>query len=127
MYGAPPRRKFTDDWEWLAFAASLPGSPIQITNPTGNQLIYSGRCIATGVSIDNSGATTVVSLLDGQDSTGTVIYKNGLAGSARTNVALPGQGVLCEIGVYLLNTAGIIDGSVTIIPLWHYPFTTPGD
>lgn len=115
-------------WEWLEFAAQLPANPQMITGQAGNKLIYSGRCILTGACVNNTATTAgTVQLLDGQDATGGLVAGGNVAASGITNVPVNGQGILCEVGVFLVVATATLTGSILIIPLWHDEYTAPGD
>lgn len=115
-------------WDWLYFAAQLPANPIPVPSTSASKLVYSGRCILTGGVFTNSGGGAgSVQLLDGQDNTGTLVGAAAVAAGATSPITIAGQGVLCELGVYLVVTTATIIGSAWIIPLWHDQKTPPGD
>lgn len=120
-------RGLKGSWEWLAFAAQLPANPIPLTSLSASTLIYSGRCILMGASVQNNGAGAGgINLLDGLDATGAAVVIQPLAAQAAAVIDLPGNGVLCELGVFAQITTATIRGSVWVVPLWHYPNTGPG-
>src|SRR5579872_2801413 len=113
-------------WEWLAFAAQLPSSPEQFLSVSASQKLLTGRYIVTGVSGTNAATTAgTVTLYDGQDNTGEIIVTKNVAASADFFIALPGNGVMVEIGVYLGVATATITGSVLAIPLTRYANTPP--
>lgn len=128
MLTRPRQEGLKGSWGWLNWAAQLPSNPQPLANAAASVLVYSGRCILTGISVQNNGtAAGGINILDGQDATGTAVIIQPLAAQAAAQVNLPGQGVLCEVGVYAQITTATIRGAVYIIPLWHDDFTTPGD
>lgn len=114
-------------WAWLQFAAQLPSNPQPLKNITAGSLVYSGRCILTGAIFNNTAtAAGAVQLLDGVDATGALIAGAQLPASTLTPLSTVGQGILCEIGVFLVPTGTIAAATVLVIPLWHDEFTSPG-
>lgn len=127
MRHGPSQEAQKGSWEWLEFAAQLPAQPFVFGPTAANALVYSGRCILLGGSYLNSAtAAGTVQLLDGQDATGGLVVATAVAASSPATPNLPGQGILCEIGVFLLPGGTTIKGSVYVIPLAHYDFTPPG-
>lgn len=121
------RQAQRDSWEWLAFAASLPSRPIPFVGVSGNTLVYSGRCILTGVTANNTNAASgVIQLLDGLDATGVPAWQVHAGGTNQVQSILPNNGVLMDIGVFMEVSSATITGSVLLIPLAHYDMTQPG-
>lgn len=115
-------------WEWLNFAAQLPANPVQFSGVAGGRLVYSGRCILTGGAFSNSATTAgSVSILDGQDGNGGAVAFQAVAASAGVPLVLPGQGILLEVGAYMVASAAVLAGALYLIPLWHDEYTAPGD
>lgn len=115
------------DWQWLAFAASLPASPIQFLAVTASQKLATGRFIVGGITGVNTAATAgQVALYDGQDATGPLIGIVDVAATSSFTIPLPANGVMTEIGIYLGVTTATLTGSVSAVPLWIYNKTAPG-
>lgn len=122
------RESLEGDWDWLAFAADLPSRPIPFTALTTGQVALSGRCLVTGISGVNAATTAGrISIFDGTDSTGVQVWQASGAASSLFTSNVPGKGILCEIGCFLLASTMTATGSVLLIPLWHYDFTPPGE
>lgn len=121
------RQALRDSWEWLAFAASLPSIAVPFTSLAGNDKVYSGRCILTGVTCNNSATTSgVIQLLNGDDNTGAPLWQVHVGGSNQAQSILPNNGVLADIGIFMTVSTLVITGSVLLIPLQHYDKTSPG-
>lgn len=115
------------DWEWLRFAASLPAIPVTLPNLQQNTLLYNGRCILTGVNLQNSGGGTgIINLRNGVDNTGEYVAIMPLGASASVSQQFGTLGVLLDIGLWAEIATATIRGAVFVIPLWHYGFTPPG-
>lgn len=115
------------DWEWLRFAASLPAIPITLPSLTANTLLYSGRCILTGLNVENQGGGSgVMNLRNGVDNTGEYIAILPLGATASASQQFGTLGVLLDIGLYAEIVSVTMRGAVFVIPLWHYGFTSPG-
>lgn len=116
-----------ESWEWLQFAASLPAMPIPLPSLAASQILYSGRCLLTGYSLQNNGtAAGGVNLLNGQDTTGLIAVILPLTAQQAVSNTAGTMGVLMDMGVYAQITTAVIRGSVYIVPLEHLPFTMPG-
>lgn len=127
-YSAPEREHQAGSWRLLYELAQLPAraQPITVASPGG--LVYSGRCILTGATINNSGAAGGgVLLFDGQDANGPLLLAVGFGATANVAVPVAGQGLLCESGVFASSSGFTGRASAWIIPLWHYPRTQPGE
>lgn len=115
-------------WDWLGYAASLPGKPVPLLSSSGTFTPFPGRCIYLGVNLINSGtAAGRVIAYDGLDATGPVIDVAAIPASGIVSAGTTASGVLCENGVTLAVTGATVIGSVIVIPLWHYPWTPPGE
>lgn len=111
----------------MQFAASLPAQPYAVTGASASQQIANGRFIVTGVSGANIATTAVLlSLHDGQDSSGVRMGSLTIAASSGNDVVFGTTGVLAEIGIFLNMLSGTFVGTVWAIPLWHYRDTPPG-
>lgn len=124
----PPSRQWQrDSWEWLAFATSLPATPVPFTGVAANQQLYTGRCIYVGATYHNTATTAgQLALYDGLDNTGPAIFNAFPAASQWSNQWFGQPGILCQRGVYALVGTASFNMSIFIIPLDHYDFTAPG-
>ncbi len=126
-YGARLARSMRSSWDWLVIAARLPAKAFALPSAGAAGLIYSGRCILTGVSVTNNATVGFsVTIYDGMDITGLQILRLGGAAGANVNVAVPNVGVLAEIGLVCNSFGAAISGVAYVVPLQHYPFTPPG-
>lgn len=121
------RDRQLDSWEWLLEANSLPSKPLPLSSYTGNSLLFSGRCILTGGSFENTGGGAgTMQLLDSTNNAGQVVAIFPLAAGGSYTGSIVRGGVLIDIGVFAVISSATILGSVFVIPLWHYPETAPG-
>lgn len=121
-------RGLKGSWEWLALANQLPSLAVPFTNPPAGSIIYSGRCIVRGASIQNTDtAGHQFTLHNGMDASGVIVGDFGPPASSRNVYLLAAEGVLCDIGVFLVASAATMVGSVYLVPLEHYPFGPPGE
>lgn len=116
-----------DDWEWMRFAAEMPAVAVPLPTASGTGLLSGGRCILAGWSLQNTATTAgVITLVNGQDSSGMTIVTLGLAAAATDN-GRPGiTGVIMDVGLFYSVSTGTWKGAVFMIPLDHYPNTPPG-
>lgn len=115
-------------WEWLQWAARLPAKPIPFATSAANLQLFTGRCIFWGVQVINTSTTAgIMTAYDGRDTTGPELGSSSIAASGRAGLTAPAVGVLCESGVYLALSSSTVTGSLLCTPLWHYPFTPPGE
>lgn len=122
-----PGRTLESSWEWLRFAASLPAIPVPLPNLTQNTLLYSGRCILTGLNVDNTGGGSgAFNLRNGVDNTGEYIGIYRLASTAGVQQNFGTLGVMLDIGLFAEIATVTMRGAVFVIPLWHYGITAPG-
>lgn len=128
MYGDPAALETKGSWAFLRLAASLPAKHIQIVGLAANKLVYNGRCIAVGCALNNAATVGgVLTVYDGQDTNGENAGAYGFAASSALNPIFGVVGVHHEIGVFLSPSAGVLTGSLWVIPLSVYAFTPPGD
>jgi hypothetical protein len=122
-----PGEGLKGDWEWLRFAASLPAIPVTLPSLSANTLLYPGRCILTGLNVENQGAGSgVFNLRNGMDNTGEYIAILPLGATASASQQFGSLGVLLDIGLFAEIVSVTMRGAVFVIPLWHYGFTAPG-
>lgn len=115
-------------WEWLHFAARLPAQPVPFTNVAAGQVLYPGRCIFLGATFNNAGtAAGRLDILDGLDGNGGIAWRFPAAASALGGGAVPSNGILMEVGVFLNPSGVTLTGAGLVIPLWHDRRTPPGD
>lgn len=108
-------------------AAQLPGQPVPIPAFTGTVTPFTGRCIYLGVNLINNSTTAGrITIYDGLDTTGSLADVAQIAASGSANPGTTAAGVLCEMGVTINVGAINCQGSVIVVPLWHYRFTAPG-
>lgn len=118
--------KLHESWEWTEFAAGLPAKPVPLNSITAGTLLYGGRCILMGGSVQNSGGGNgTLSLLDGVDATGMAVVILPLAAGVAGAPPIPASGVLMEIGVYAVPVTATIKGAVYVVPLLHNRRTPP--
>lgn len=121
-------RGLEGSWEWLKFAAQLPGQPLTLQPFTGTVVAFQGRCIYLGCNIINNSTTAGrVTVYDGLDASGTIVDVAALPASGVANPGTTAAGVLCESGVSIGVGGLAVAGSVIVVPLWHYEFTPPGE
>jgi len=115
-------------WEWLRFASQLPAKPFQFTAQSTNKLVYKGRCILREITGLNNNATGgTLTLLDGEDTTGTIAGTQGYAASSQFSHSFASFGILMEIGCFLVPGGQSLTGTVALVPLWEYNITPPGE
>lgn len=125
--GEPRGQDWKQRWEWLNFAAGLPAKPFQLSGVTASQKLNLGRYIFVGGSLNNTATTAAtVTLYDGQDATGEIIFQVTVPASSSLSVNTANDGVLAEIGLFLAVSGGTVTGSIWAVPLWHYNITPPG-
>lgn len=115
-------------WEWLRFAAGLPGKPVQFVAQSANVALFTGPCILreiTGLNNDGVGGTLL--LRDGADATGQLVTTQGYSASSSFSHSLAAYGALCEIGLFLATGGHSLTGNVILVPLWEYNITVPGE
>lgn len=121
-------RGLKSSWPWLEFAAGLPAKAVPFPVKSAGFQAFGGRCIYLGITGANA-ATVAGSIIlyDGQDATGAQVGNYAAAASSPVSQLGPSNGVMCEIGLWVVPTGITLTGSVLVIPLWHYSFTPPGE
>ena len=126
--GVPPVRWPQGSLEWLIAIASVPADPVSLPPAGAGGLVESGQLILFGGSFLNAGTVAGhVNLFDGADAKGTLIVQLDIAAGASANLNIPRAGILCEIGLFAVVTAGTITGPAYVGHVWKYPFTPPGE
>lgn len=126
--GVPPVRWPQGSLEWLIAIASVPADPVSLPPAGTGGLVESGQLILFGASLLNAGTVAGhVNLFDGMDAKGTLIVQLDIAAGASANLNIPRAGILCEIGLFAVVTAGTITGPTYVGHVWKYPFTPPGE
>lgn len=116
------------DWSWLLAAAQAPARPIPQAGGMATGLVASGRYLFKGVTCNNTaGVAGVVIVRDGQDAGGVPVFHLAVAATSPAASPFLGDGVLCELGLYVV-AAGLA-GTLTIwaVPLKRYPYWPPGE
>lgn len=125
--GEPRGQDWKSRWDWLHFAAGLPAKPFHFKALAASQQLPTGRYIFVGGTLNNTATTAAtVTLYDGQDNTGEIIFQVTVPASSSVPVNTANDGVLTEIGLFLAVSGGTVTGSVWAVPLWHYNITAPG-
>lgn len=127
MLAERERHRLEGSWEWLAYAAQLPSKIVPLNLITTNTSLFTGRCICTGMAVENTGAGAgIINLRDGADNTGPYFSVLPLSNNGSANLVFGTTGVLCEMGVFAEVVTATLRGAVFIIPLWHYGDSPPG-
>lgn len=128
MPGRQRHESLEGSWEWLNFAADLPSRPFKASQAGASSLIGSGRYVFRGITGTNaSTAAGTLQVLDGQDASGVLVQYIAVAASSALSSPYLGTGVLLENGCYIVNSGITTTATVWLVPLWHYPFTPPGE
>lgn len=115
-------------WDWLEWAAGLPSKPVPVPLGSAAITVFSGRCILTGLTVTNSaasGGTLIVH--DGLDTNGNPAVRLGIGANSTGGYNAPVRGILMELGVTVNPNTLTLQGSVYVVPLWHYGETAPGE
>ena len=126
--GVPPVRWPQGSLDWLTTISEVPADPVALPPAGAGGLVESGQLILFGASLLNSGTVAGhVNLFDGMDAKGTLVTQLDIAAGASAQLNLPRAGILCEIGLFAVVTAGVITGPLYVGHIWKYPFTPPGE
>lgn len=128
MPPAGPPAGAKGDWEWLLAVAQAPARPISPPAGLATGLVAGGRYLFKGIAASNTAtAAGLITVVDGTDSTGVPVFYLPVGASTANNSPFLGDGILCEIGLYIVVTG--LAGKVTIwaAALHDYPFTPPGE
>lgn len=91
-------------------------------------LVASGRYLFKGVTCNNTAtAAGLVVVRDGQDAGGVPMFNLAVPASSPASSPFLGDGLLCEVGLYVV--AAGLTGTLTIwaVPLKHWPAWPPGE
>jgi hypothetical protein len=122
------RRTLESSWDWLGFAAGLPGKHVALPGPTAWGLVAPGRSLFLGATLANtSGAAVTVTIRDGQDASGDVLAVLVVPANGGLPYVGPSSGVMAEVGIFIASPGASISGALYFVPLWHYPNTAPGE
>lgn len=114
------------DYQATAFLADLPSSPFQFTGISAGAEVVSGRYVIRGASfVNNNAGLVVVSFYDGQDATGELVGVASAAAGTAGAVSFGSKGLMLEIGLFVVPSAGPVTGSASMVPLWQYNITPP--
>lgn len=114
------------DWAMLAGFASLPGSPFQFKAISAGIQVFSGRYIVSSLSfVNNNAAGVTLSAYDGQDANGEMMGVTYAAAGQTGFIPFGHNGMLTEIGLFIVPSAGPVSGGVSAVPLWTYNVTPP--
>lgn len=125
---ARPPGGLKGSWDWLAGASQLPAKPMAYAVGVGAGLVMSGRAILRGGFTGNGNAVAGhLSVYDGLDANGVEVWRVAVPASGVANLNIPDGGILLEIGCWVVSVGSSCSGSLILVPLWHYPFTPPGE
>ena len=121
-------RGLKSSYEWLEFAARQPARIVAYTGQSAPFVGFSGRCIAQGLFVNNGNAAgQTIILADGLDTTGPDFHQAFIGNGANQTINFGINGVLCETGIWVGLFGGPWKITLYVVPLWHYPFTPPGE
>jgi hypothetical protein len=114
-------------YEWVAFAASLPGIPLMWRNQSASFQLFKGRCIIQGLNVNNGNAAgQTIILFNGEDATGDQFHQSFIGNGQNQLANFGTRGVLCDTGVYCQLFGGPWVITAYMVPLWHNSRTPPG-
>ena len=126
MTGGLSGQDWKTDYGATAFLADLPASPNQFVAISAGTELVSGRYVLKQVSfVNNNAAAVVLSLYDGQDANGELVGVLGAGAGLAGNMAFGSKGVMLEIGLFVVPSAGPVTGTALMVPLWNYNVTPP--
>lgn len=126
--GIPPVRWPQGDLDWLTTISEVPSDPVGLPPAGTGGLVETGQLILFGGSVQNTATTAAtLTIFDGADAKGTQLGVHIIAAGTDRQIVLPRAGVLCEIGLFVTVTGGIVVGTVYLGHIWKYPFTPPGE
>lgn len=126
--GVPPVRWPQGDISWLNLISEIPADPVGLPPAGAGGLVETGQLILFGGSVQNTGtAAATLTIYDGADAKGTQLGVHIIAASTDRQITLPRAGVLCEIGLFVTVTGGVVVGTFYVGHIWKYPFTPPGE
>lgn len=128
MYETAHGRDLKRSFEWLAFAAGLPGRPVPYLNQSAPFQAFKGSCILQAMITNNGNAAgQTIILHDGEDATGPMIHQAFIGNGANGPQQFGPRGILCETGVFVELFGGPWKITLFVVPLWHYSNTPPGE
>lgn len=99
-------------------AISWPAVPIATQGISANKLLFSGRALLRGWSLQNGNAgAQVFQLLDGTDASGLVVAVLNLAAGANSMGPAADTGILLSAGLFLVVPGGPLQGAVFLTPV----------
>lgn len=126
--GIPPVRWPQGDLYWLTTISEVPADPVGLPAAGTGGLIETGQLILFGGSVQNTATTAAtLTIYDGADAKGTQLGVHVIPASTDRQITLPRAGVLCEIGLFIVVTGGVVTGTFYVGHIWKYPFTPPGE
>ena len=126
--GVPPVRWPQGDLGWLTTISEVPSDPVGLPPAGTGGLVETGQLILFGGSVQNTATTAAtLTIYDGADVKGTQLGVHVIAAGTDRQITLPRAGVLCEIGLFVVVTGGVVVGTLYIGHIWKYPFTPPGE
>ena len=115
-------------WGWLEMASSVAADPLPLNSLSGNTLLQGGQLVLRGMCAVNTATTAgVVQILDGNDAKGQPVLNIAVPAGGNCNPAIPGHGILLDIGCYLVLTTVTLTGAVYVVNRWNYPWSPPGE
>jgi|SRR5579859_7983811 len=128
MYEHTPARGLKSSFEWLEFAAGLPGRPMAYVNQSASFQVFKGRCILQNLVVNNGNAAgQTIILHDGEDASGPMVHQAFIGNGQNQVQPFQPRGVLIETGVYAELFGGPWKITAILVPLWRYTHTPPGE
>ena len=99
-------------------AINWPAIPIATAGLSANKLLFSGRALLRGWSLQNGNAgAQVFQVLDGTDATGLVVAVLNLAAGANSQGPPCDTGILLSAGLFVVAPAGPLQGAFYVTPV----------
>jgi hypothetical protein len=128
VYEHTAGRDLKRSWEWLEFAAGLPGRPFAYTGQSASFMVFKGRGILQNLVVNNGNAAgQTIILHDGEDASGPLVHQAFIGNSQNQVQPFLPRGVFIETGVFAELFGGPWKITAVIVPLWHSARTPPGE
>lgn len=115
-------------WGWLELASHVAADPVPLNSLSASGLLQAGQLVLRGMCAVNTATTAgTVTVLDGADAKGQPVLNIAVAVGATVNPSLPGNGILLDIGCFLVLTGVTLTGAVWVVNRWNYEWSPPGE
>lgn len=95
------------------YLTRLAAQPFSVNGLSTSQQVFSGRCVLMGWALVNTGGAALnVEFYDGQDTKGTECGALRMAATSDDHQQFGPDGILCEIGLYMVLPAAGVIGAV---------------